>query len=63
MAKRGRPSQGILKAGIATHVSADLPPALKEKLNAFSAATYIPVAAIVRLAITEYLENHKDQMP
>jgi predicted DNA-binding protein len=63
MAKRGRPSQGILKKGVATHVSADLPPALKEKLNAFSAATYIPVAAIVRLAIAEYLDNHKDQMP
>lgn len=61
MAKRGRPSQGILKAGIATHVSADLPPALKEKLNAYSAATYIPVAAIIRLAITEYLENHKEK--
>jgi hypothetical protein len=32
---------------------------LKKRLNDYSAATYIPVAAIVRLAITEYLENHK----
>jgi predicted DNA-binding protein len=61
MAKRGRPSQGILKKGVATHVSADLPPALKERLNAYSAATYIPVAAIVRLAITEYLDNHEEK--
>jgi predicted DNA-binding protein len=59
MAKRGRPSQGILKKGVATHVSADLPPELKKRLNEYSAATYIPVAAIIRLAITEYLENHK----
>jgi predicted DNA-binding protein len=59
MAKRGRPSQGILKKGVATHVSADLPPELKKRLNDYSAATYIPVAAIIRLAITEYLENHK----
>ena len=63
MAKPGKPAKGITEKGVLTHISANLPPKLAADFRAHSDKTHIRISELIRLAISEYLENHKDGRP
>ncbi len=63
MVRTGRPSKGITEEGVLTHISANLPPKLAADFRAHSDRTHIRISELIRLAIAEYLENHKDGRP